>query len=90
MFLARLDYGGICLQICGSGYPMIVYTFACGQVSYLRYFFLATSTLMSTACFIMLMIPKFGDSGYQKFRGNLFIALGISSVLPFAYLAFNK
>ena len=29
MMLARLDYGGICLQICGSTYPVIVYTFSC-------------------------------------------------------------
>jgi len=35
------------------------------------------------------MIPRFGDSGYQKFRGNMFIALGLSAALPFVYLGFN-
>ena len=89
MMLARLDYGGICLQICGSTYPVIVYTFSCNQVAYIRYSFLILSTMASLSCFVVLMIPRFGDSGYQKFRGNLFISLGIASAFPFLYLGFN-
>jgi hypothetical protein len=70
----------------GSSYPMIFYCFSCPPVYYIRNTFLILITLTCLLAFAIFMIPKFGSSEYRKFRGNVFVLLGISAAAPFVYL----
>lgn len=83
---ARLDYGGICCLIMGSTYPLIFYTFACEQVFLVRNFFLITITVACTLTFVMLMHPYFNTTEARKFKGYMFVVLGISAACPFGYI----
>lgn len=84
--LSRLDYGGICVLIMGSSYPMIFYSFSCSPIYGARNFFLALITLSSTATFIMTMSPEMNKKEYVKCRSFTFIFLGLSASFPFLYL----
>ena len=86
-FFARLDYGGICLLIMGSAYPLTYYVYACEKVFWIRNIFFIVNTVSNMLTFCMLMIPTFQQSSYAKVRAFLFIFLGLSGVLPFTYLA---
>lgn len=87
---ARLDYGGICLLIMGSCYPLTYYVFACEKVFWIRNIFFFINTSSNLSCFCMLMIPRFNKAEYNKVRAGLFIFLGISGVLPFTYLSITE
>lgn len=86
-FLAQLDYGGICLLIMGSTYPLTFYVFACEKVFWVRNLFLIISTISNVGCFMLFMFPKFNSSEFRSVRATLFITLGISAVAPFTYLS---
>lgn len=86
--LLKLDYGGICLLIMGSYYPVSNYVFACQEVSFLKYFFLALNTICCLASFIFMMVDKYSTPEWKWLRGLLFIILGTSGAVPFLYLQF--
>ena len=83
---STLDYGGICILIMGSTYPLIFYVFACDQVSFQRNFFLTFITVSSIGSFVTLLIPRFASPSNKSFKSILFIILGISAFSPFVYI----
>ena len=84
--LLKLDYGGICILIMGSYYPVSNYVFACQEVSLLKFFFLGLNTILCLASFFFMMVDKYSTPEYKWLRGLLFIILGISGAAPFLYL----
>mmetsp|Transcript_8303 Transcript_8303/g.13879 ORF Transcript_8303/g.13879 Transcript_8303/m.13879 type:complete len:180 (-) Transcript_8303:53-592(-) len=89
-FLITLDYGGICLLIMGSSYPLIVYAMSCPQIYFWRNVFALLITSSCMTCFTIMMIPKFADIEYRTFRGTMFVILGISAAAPFFYIGTVK
>ena len=85
--LLKLDYGGICILIMGSCYPLNNYIFACEQVSHIKFFFLALITVSAVGSFLFMLIDKYSAAEYKWLRGLLFVILGISCGNPFVYLA---
>ena len=86
-FLIKLDYGGICILIMGSVYPLNNYIFACEQVSHIKNFFLVLITVSSVGSFLFMLIDKYSAPQYKWLRGLLFVILGLSCANPFVYLS---
>lgn len=89
-WMARLDYGGICVLVMGSSYPPIFYLFSCGPVLTGRNFFLFLITCSSSLVFLMLMVPKMNQPKFRMCRALSFIFLGLSGGLPFFYILLMK
>jgi len=53
-----------------------------------RNFFALLITASSMICFVLLLIPKFQTSAYRPFRGKMFVVLGLSAALPYAFAAY--
>ena len=88
--LATLDFGGICLLIMGSTYPPIFYPFACESTHEMRNVCLVVITIFCVGAFMLLLNKKVASSECRGFRSAMFISLGVSCVLPLAYLSFAK
>jgi adiponectin receptor len=86
--LHALDHGGISVLICGSCYPLIYYEFACPPVFWYRNFFLALITTTSLITFLMTMSPQMLEPKYRSLRASLFVILGLSTGIPFAFKMF--
>lgn len=85
-FLAKLDYSGICFLITGGMYPFSMYVFACDEVIFARNFFMAFTTILSSATMITLMNSKYATPKYRALRGSLLFAMGLSPIFPPLYL----
>lgn len=83
-----MDYGCICILVAGSSFPPIYYEFACKEVYISRLFYLGLITSSSTACFIVLLVPKFAQPEYRPCRAFMFIFLGLSAAIPFIYIGY--
>ena len=95
-FLAKLDYAGICILICGSTMPANVYYFACNgslctitlkiYILVWRQVFIVTITTFCTICFFIAILPSFDGPNGRKLRGILFALTGVSAALPMVFL----
>lgn len=86
--LLRLDLGGICFLIMGSGYPLIFYPFACKPEFYARNVFCVIITTACLCVFWMVMTPKFNQPQYRPIRSFMFVILGLSMTIPLIYLKY--
>ena len=84
--LTNLDYGGICILIMGSTYPLLFYVFACQEVFWWRDVFCYSITILNLISFMITTLPQFDKPNFRKFRGILFIICGLCDALPFIYL----
>lgn len=57
--------------------PPINYYFSCGPAIFWKYVFLTIMSVSSGVTFIVTMMPRFGTPEYRRFRGLLFILLGL-------------
>ncbi|XP_050412402.2 adiponectin receptor protein [Patella vulgata] len=76
----KLDYCGIALLTMGSFVPWLYYSFYCRlgpKVVYLVLIF-----VLGTACIIVSMWDKFSEPEFRAVRAGVFIALGLSGVIP--------
>ena len=73
----RLDYGGISILIYGSAVPISYYGMGCQNVQVPKLIFLIAMGLCCLACFIVTISPGFDGPKFRKWRGIMFIALGI-------------
>ncbi|CAG5115898.1 unnamed protein product [Candidula unifasciata] len=79
-FFNKLDYCGIALLTIGSFVPWLYYSFYCRlepKVTYLALIF-----FLGTICIVVSMWDKFSQPQYRPLRAGVFVALGLSGVIP--------
>ena len=76
----KLDYLGIVLLIAGSAVPTIYYGFT--PHPYLRIPYWTMMSTIGLACVIVSVFPKFRTPAYRPFRAAMFVAMGLSTVVP--------
>lgn len=79
-FFNKLDYCGIALLTIGSFVPWLYYSFYCRlepKVTYLVLIF-----ILGSLCIVVSMFDKFAQPQYRPLRAGVFIALGLSGVIP--------
>lgn len=79
-FFNKLDYCGIALLTIGSFVPWLYYSFYCRlepKVTYLALIF-----FLGTICIVVSMWDKFAQPQYRPLRAGVFVALGLSGVIP--------
>ncbi|ORX88625.1 putative hemolysin-III channel protein Izh2 [Basidiobolus meristosporus CBS 931.73] len=79
----RCDYVGIVFLIVGSYFPAINYAFYCSQVWKIVYLSFILAFGLATA--VMSIAKRFGKPEYRWIRTNLFLAMGLSGICPFAH-----
>ncbi|VDO21156.1 unnamed protein product [Brugia timori] len=77
---SKLDYTGITLLIVGSFIPWIYYGFYCRLVPMIVY--LTMISVLGIAAVIVSLWDKFAHPHYRPLRAVIFIAMGLSSVVP--------
>lgn len=87
-FLARMDYVGIAVLICGSNIPILAYGFHCR--SDWMYFHIGYSVLTCTICAFVGLSEVFAKNDYRAFRASVFILTGCAGVVPLAHLLFSR
>ena len=88
--LARLDYGGIAALVFGTSFTVINYSFACDEVVTAQITFTSIMGIGSIVTLIVIVMPCTQGSNYNPLRASLFVALGLSSICIFFYLAVYK
>ncbi|XP_076448113.1 adiponectin receptor protein-like [Babylonia areolata] len=79
-FFNKLDYCGIALLTIGSFVPWLYYSFYCRlepKITYLTLIF-----VLGSLCIVVSMWDKFAQPQYRPVRAGMFIALGLSGVIP--------
>lgn len=76
----RLDYMGIVFLIWGSFIPSIYYGFAAEPRLIRVYWSMITTIAAGTLAVVML--PKFRSPAWRPFRAFMFVAMGLSAVVP--------
>jgi len=84
--LARLDYAGISILCAGSCYPPYYFFFYCEQ--FYRTVYLAFISIFAASVFLYSFQKNFNKPQNRKFRGSLFLTLGISAAIPIIHLIF--
>ncbi|TIA88120.1 hypothetical protein E3P99_02759 [Wallemia hederae] len=75
-----LDYAGICILIAGSFVPSIYYGFYCSPTFQLTY--MIAMLLASSVALYIVLHPHYRSPAYRGARTGVFVALGLSSILP--------
>ncbi|PVD24930.1 hypothetical protein C0Q70_15424 [Pomacea canaliculata] len=79
-FFNKLDYCGIALLTIGSFVPWLYYSFYCRlepKITYLVLIF-----VLGSLCIVVSMWDKFAQPQYRPLRAGVFVALGLSGVIP--------
>lgn len=87
-FWIRFDYAGICFMIAGSSTSPIYYSFACEQLLAWRVFYLCFIWGISAVTCCVMLNPQFDRDDYNSVRGGLFMATGLSALIPIAHVLF--
>jgi adiponectin receptor len=80
VILSRCDYAGVALLIAGSCFPPFEYIFYC--VPPYPTFYCAIISIAAIIAFITSLLPNFHRPEYMKFRGYMFLALGLFAGMP--------
>ena len=81
--LARLDYCGISFLITGSSFPPLLYVFECNTGA--KWAFVSSISFFCLLAFIFTLMPGADLPKYRKFRGYLFIVVGLLAGAPAVY-----
>ncbi|CAN6237329.1 unnamed protein product [Urochloa humidicola] len=76
----QLDYAGISVMIVASFVPPVYYAFLCDPAPRLLY--LSGITALGTLVVGALLSPSCSSPRYRRLRASLFLAMGLSGVLP--------
>ncbi|XP_070192106.1 adiponectin receptor protein-like [Littorina saxatilis] len=79
-FFNKLDYCGIALLTIGSFVPWLYYSFYCRLAPKITY--LVLIFVLGSLCIVVSMWDKFAQPQYRPVRAGMFIALGLSGVIP--------
>ncbi|KAF1348779.1 hemolysin-III related-domain-containing protein [Delphinella strobiligena] len=82
----QLDYVGIVCLIWGSFIPSIFYGFYTDPNLRWTYWFMIT--LIAAGCVTLSVNPKFRTSEWRPFRAAMFVAMGLSAVIPIIHGVF--
>ncbi|KAL4226246.1 Adiponectin receptor protein 2 [Mactra antiquata] len=77
---SKLDYCGIAMLTVGSFVPWLYYGFFCHPVAHMVY--LVSIIVLGTSCIVVSLFDKFASPAYRPLRAGLFIALGLTGVIP--------
>jgi adiponectin receptor len=83
----KLDYCGIALLTVGSFVPWLYYSFYCRMSSKIGY--LALIIVLGTLCIVVSMSDQFSQPKYRPLRAGVFVALGLSGVIPAAHFVYT-
>ncbi|KAL3852269.1 hypothetical protein ACJMK2_015934 [Sinanodonta woodiana] len=76
----KLDYCGIALLTMGSFVPWLYYSFYCRLGPKILY--LVAIFILGSACIVVSLWDKFSEPHFRGIRAGVFIALGLSGVIP--------
>ncbi|KAL5013152.1 hypothetical protein ScPMuIL_007422 [Solemya velum] len=76
----RLDYCGIAFLTMGSFVPWLYYSFYCRQEPKIAY--LVLIFILGTCAIVVSLWDKFSEPEFRVLRAGVFIALGLSGVIP--------
>ncbi|XP_070543572.1 adiponectin receptor protein 1-like isoform X2 [Ptychodera flava] len=77
---SKLDYSGISLLIVGSFIPWLYYSFYCEHVA--RYAYIILISVLGVAAIFVSLWDKFSTPKFRPLRAGVFIAMGLSAVIP--------
>ncbi|KAI4089514.1 MAG: hypothetical protein LQ344_005340 [Seirophora lacunosa] len=78
----RGDYVGIVGLIWGSFVPSLWYGFFCERDWALRWGYLGMISIIGIGCAAVSVIPRFRTPQWRPFRASMFVAMGLSAVVP--------
>uniref|UniRef100_A0AC35U729 Adiponectin receptor protein n=1 Tax=Rhabditophanes sp. KR3021 TaxID=114890 RepID=A0AC35U729_9BILA len=81
---SKLDYTGISLLIIGSFVPWIYYSFYCRKLPTIIY--ISMITILGISAVIVSLWDKFAEPAFRPIRAAVFMAMGLSSVVPVIHL----
>eukprot|EP01029_Cantina_marsupialis_P028742 TRINITY_DN777952_c0_g1_i1.p1 TRINITY_DN777952_c0_g1~~TRINITY_DN777952_c0_g1_i1.p1 ORF type:complete len:419 (-),score=70.25 TRINITY_DN777952_c0_g1_i1:406-1662(-) len=84
--LAKMDYAGIALLICGSTVPMITWLFYCNQ-GYI-YFYLGVNVFFCIVSLVASFLPVFQTPKFRPIRAACYVASGLFAGIPMFHSAF--
>lgn len=84
---SKLDYSGISLLIIGSFVPWLYYAFFCRALAMSIY--IGMIVVLGVAAVIVSLWDKFAQPKFRPLRAGIFLAMGLSSVVPAIHLAFT-
>ncbi|KAL5013461.1 hypothetical protein ScPMuIL_007731 [Solemya velum] len=76
----KLDYCGIAFLTMGSFVPWLYYSFYCRQEPKIAY--LVLIFILGTCAIVVSLWDKFSEPEFRVLRAGVFIALGLSGVIP--------
>jgi adiponectin receptor len=76
----KLDYCGIAFLIMGSFVPWLYYGFYCAFLP--KVIYLSVTTVLGLCAIVVSLWDKFGEPEYRALRAGMFIAFGLSGVVP--------
>uniref|UniRef100_A0A0N5AAN0 Adiponectin receptor protein n=1 Tax=Syphacia muris TaxID=451379 RepID=A0A0N5AAN0_9BILA len=83
-FFSKLDYTGISLLIVGSFIPFLYYAFYCRP---LPMFIYSSSICVLGVCAVIVSLwDKFAEPKFRPVRAGVFLAMGLSSIVPVLHL----
>ncbi|CAK5118032.1 unnamed protein product [Meloidogyne enterolobii] len=82
---SKLDYSGISLLIIGSFVPWIYYAFYCR--AFAMSFYIGMIVVLGIAAVVVSLWDKFAQPKFRPLRGGVFLAMGLSSIVPALHLA---
>ncbi|CAB3402614.1 unnamed protein product [Caenorhabditis bovis] len=83
---SKLDYTGITLLIVGSFVPWIYFSFNCRPQPMIIYN--AMIIILGIAAMVVSLWDKFAEPKFRPVRAGVFIAMGLSAIVPAAHLLF--
>ncbi|KAI1701837.1 hemolysin-III related domain-containing protein [Ditylenchus destructor] len=84
---SKLDYAGISLLIVGSFIPWIFYGFYCRTLP--KVIYISMIVVFGIAALIVSLWEKFAQPAYRPLRAGVFLAMGLSGVIPAFHLLFT-
>ncbi|KHJ77171.1 hypothetical protein OESDEN_23209, partial [Oesophagostomum dentatum] len=81
---SKLDYTGITLLIVGSFIPWLYYGFYCRPQPMVIY--ITMISVLGLLAMIVSLWDKFAEPKYRPIRAGVFIAMGLSAIIPAAHL----
>ncbi|OBT86538.1 hypothetical protein VE02_04325 [Pseudogymnoascus sp. 03VT05] len=84
-FFFMFDMLGISFLIMGSFYPSIYYSFYCEPGP--RYLYWAMITVFGSGVIIASITPKFRHRSWRHLRTALFLAMGLTGIVPMTHAA---
>ena len=85
--LNRLDLASISVLTWGSAVAMIIYIFYCTPIW--MYFYLGICTMLAAFVFTVSMQDWIYHPTKRAFRGNMYVALGVTCAAPVLHCALS-